>query len=81
MAFTLYPKEMSQLPKYDPAFMEVINKNMHVPERLSIGPRQQWPSGEGEEAMRQPEETPPAYTMQVPDRLTFTGRFLTAPCS
>ncbi|XP_018556399.1 mitochondrial fission factor-like isoform X5 [Lates calcarifer] len=72
MAFTLYPKEMSQLPKYDPAFMEVINKNMHVPERLSIGPRQQWPSGEGEEAMRQPEETPPAYTMQVPDRLTFT---------
>ncbi|XP_040007370.1 mitochondrial fission factor-like isoform X2 [Xiphias gladius] len=72
MAFTLCPKEMSQAPSHDPALVEIINKNMHVPERLSVGPRQQWQGEEGEEAMRWPEELPPAYTMEVPDRLTYT---------
>ncbi|XP_071317582.1 mitochondrial fission factor homolog B-like isoform X1 [Trachinotus anak] len=63
---------MSQVPSRDPAFMEVINKNMRVPEHLSVGPRQQWCVEGGDEAMTWPEEPPPAYTMQVPDRLTYT---------
>lgn len=76
MAFTLYPREMSQVPGRDPAFMEAISKNMRVPERLSIGPGQQWRQvEEGEDTTRGPEQPPPTYTMQVPDRLTYTGRF------
>ncbi|XP_042286368.1 mitochondrial fission factor-like isoform X5 [Thunnus maccoyii] len=66
--FTLYPREMSQVPVRDPAFMEAINKNMRVPERLSVGTGRQWLEEEGE----QPMDPPPAYTMQVPDRLTYT---------
>ncbi|XP_040908012.1 mitochondrial fission factor-like [Toxotes jaculatrix] len=62
--------EMSHIPSRDPAFIEVINKNMRVPERLSVGPRRQ--EEEGEDAVRWPEEPPPVYTMQVPDRLTYT---------
>ncbi|XP_049447303.1 mitochondrial fission factor-like isoform X2 [Epinephelus fuscoguttatus] len=72
MAFTLYPSEMSQVPGRDPALIESINKNMRVPERLSVTPGQQWQEEGGEEAMRRPEEPPPAYTMHVPDRLTYT---------
>ncbi|XP_059207239.1 mitochondrial fission factor-like isoform X3 [Centropristis striata] len=72
MAFTLSPREMSQAPGCDQAFMETINKNMRVPERLSVHPGQQaWP-GEGEEALRRTEGPRPVYTMQVPDRLTYT---------
>ncbi|XP_044078396.1 mitochondrial fission factor-like isoform X4 [Siniperca chuatsi] len=64
--------EMSQVPGRDPAFMEAINENMRVPEHLSISPRQQWQEEEErEEATRRPEGPPPAYTMQVPDRLTY----------
>ncbi|KAG7222787.1 hypothetical protein INR49_016106 [Caranx melampygus] len=63
---------MSQDPGRDPAFMEVINKHMHVPEHLSVGPRQQRCAEEGDEAMKWPEEPPPAYSMHVPDRLTYT---------
>ncbi|XP_059207238.1 mitochondrial fission factor-like isoform X2 [Centropristis striata] len=63
---------MSQAPGCDQAFMETINKNMRVPERLSVHPGQQaWP-GEGEEALRRTEGPRPVYTMQVPDRLTYT---------
>ncbi|KAL7389268.1 hypothetical protein ABVT39_000855 [Epinephelus coioides] len=72
MAFTLYPSEMSQVPGRDPALIESINKNMRVPERLSVTPGQQWQEEGGEEAMRRPQEPPPAYTMHVPDRLTYT---------
>ncbi|XP_044227680.1 mitochondrial fission factor-like isoform X3 [Thunnus albacares] len=61
-------EEMSQVPVRDPAFMEAINKNMRVPERLSVGTGRQWLEEEGE----QPMDPPPAYTMQVPDRLTYT---------
>lgn len=67
-AFTLYPREMSMVPGRDPAFMEAINKNMRVPERLSVGLGRQWREEGGEASM----EHPPAYTMQVPDRLTYT---------
>uniref|UniRef100_UPI0037E7B5B2 mitochondrial fission factor-like n=1 Tax=Semicossyphus pulcher TaxID=241346 RepID=UPI0037E7B5B2 len=63
---------MSQVPYEDPALLEAINKHMRVPERLSVGPGQQWRREEGEEAMRRSEEFPPAITMQVPDRLTYT---------
>ncbi|XP_023260678.1 mitochondrial fission factor-like isoform X2 [Seriola lalandi dorsalis] len=63
---------MSQVPSRDAAFMEVINKNMRVPEHLSVGPRQQQFVEEVGEAMRWPEEHSPACTMQVPDRLTYT---------
>lgn len=72
---------MSQVPGRDPAFMEVINKHMHVPEHLSVGPRQQQQRvEEGDEAMKWPEEPPPAYSMHVPDRLTYTGAFPIALC-
>lgn len=64
----MYPAEMSQVPGRDPAFMEAINKNMRVPERLSMGPEQH----DDGEAARRSMEPPPAYTMQVPDRLTYT---------
>ncbi|XP_069021165.1 mitochondrial fission factor homolog A-like isoform X2 [Embiotoca jacksoni] len=57
---------MCQVPGHDPAFMEAINKNMRVPERLSVVPGQRWREEEEEE------EPPPAYVMQVPDRLTYT---------
>lgn len=57
------------VPGRDPAFMEAINKNMRVPERLSVGLGRQWREEGGEASM----EHPPAYTMQVPDRLTYTG--------
>ncbi|XP_020504571.1 mitochondrial fission factor-like isoform X1 [Labrus bergylta] len=57
----------------DPAFMEAINKHMRVPERLSVGSGQQWRRGEEEEeTTRREEHVPPAFTMQVPDRLTYT---------
>lgn len=69
MSFTLHPREMSQVPGCDPAFMETINKNMCVPERLSVGRGQQWLEDDEEQSI----EPPPAYTMQVPDRLTYTG--------
>ncbi|CAK6977303.1 mitochondrial fission factor-like [Scomber scombrus] len=59
---------MSQGPGCDSAFMEAVNKNMCVPEHLSVGRGQQWLAEDGE----QPIEPPPAYTMQVPDRLTYT---------
>ncbi|XP_042355966.1 mitochondrial fission factor-like [Plectropomus leopardus] len=72
MAFTMYPSEMSQVPGRDPVLIETINKNMRVPERLSVSPGPQWREEEGEEAKRRTEEPPPAYTMQVPDRLTYT---------
>lgn len=68
---------MSQGPGRDPAFMEVINKHMHVPEHLSVGQQR---VEEGDEAMKWPEEPPPAYSMHVPDRLTYTGAFLNALC-
>ncbi|XP_051242405.1 mitochondrial fission factor-like isoform X4 [Dicentrarchus labrax] len=64
-------KEMSQVPGRDPAFMEAINQNMRVPEHLSVSVGQQWREEEGQEAIRRPEEPPPTYTMQVPDRLTY----------
>ncbi|XP_070700372.1 mitochondrial fission factor homolog A-like isoform X3 [Pempheris klunzingeri] len=67
MAFTLYPRDMPQIP--DSAYMEAINKNMRVPERLSVGLGQR---AEGEEAQRRPEEPLPTYAMQVPDRLTYS---------
>ena len=73
------PTEMSQLLSCDQAFTEIINKNMVVPEHLSIRPRQQWWGEEGEDALRCPEEPQPAYTMQVPERLTYTGRVSNAP--
>ncbi|KAM7398709.1 hypothetical protein PAMA_006559 [Pampus argenteus] len=59
---------MSQVPGRDPAYMEAINKNMRVPERLSVGPGWQWREEEGQVSM----EPHPAYTMQVPDRLKYT---------
>ncbi|KAM7374969.1 hypothetical protein PAMP_007592 [Pampus punctatissimus] len=68
MPSTLYPREMSQVPGRDPAFMEAINKNMCVPERLSVNPGWQWREEDGQVSM----EPLPAYTMQVPDRLTYT---------
>lgn len=69
---------MSQVHSQDPAFMEAINKNMHVPEHLSIDQGQQ---GQDEERqnMRQPEEHPPSYTMQVPDRLTYAEASYMSP--
>lgn len=69
---------MSQDPGRDPAFMDVIHKHMHVPEHLSVGPRQQRHVEEGDEAMKWPEDPPPAYSMQVPERLTYTGRLSNA---
>ncbi|XP_030010482.1 mitochondrial fission factor-like isoform X2 [Sphaeramia orbicularis] len=65
---TMYPVEMSHVPGRDPVFMEAIDKNMRVPERLSMGPEQH----DDGEATRRWNEPPPAYTMQVPDRLTYT---------
>ncbi|XP_058483645.1 mitochondrial fission factor-like isoform X2 [Solea solea] len=56
---------MSQDLICDPIFMEIINKNMRVPDRLSVGTRQQWQREEGE-------QPPPVYSMQVPERLTYT---------
>uniref|UniRef100_A0A3Q3EIR0 Mitochondrial fission factor n=1 Tax=Labrus bergylta TaxID=56723 RepID=A0A3Q3EIR0_9LABR len=54
--------------------MEAINKHMRVPERLSVGSGQQWRRGEEEEeTTRREEHVPPAFTMQVPDRLTYTS--------
>ncbi|KAF7670289.1 hypothetical protein LDENG_00299970 [Lucifuga dentata] len=63
---------MSQVPGHDVAFMEAITKNMHVPERLSIGQGRQWGDEEVGKATRRPEELPPAYSMHVPDRLTYS---------
>ncbi|XP_029925681.1 mitochondrial fission factor-like isoform X3 [Myripristis murdjan] len=65
-SFAPYPREMSQGPGQDPVFMEAISNNMRIPERLSVGPGRQW-AGQEEE-----DELPPAYSMHVPDRLTYT---------
>ncbi|CAN9501501.1 unnamed protein product [Ophioblennius macclurei] len=71
-------REMAQLP--DPAFMEAININMRVPERLSMGlgpePRSGPGSGPGryeaeEERGEAGRRIPPAYAMHIPDRLTY----------
>ncbi|XP_034033823.1 mitochondrial fission factor isoform X4 [Thalassophryne amazonica] len=64
-AFTLYQNKMSQVQGRDPAFLEAIDKNMQIPKHLSVGPGPHWQEGEVE-------TPPPAYTMQVPDRLTYT---------
>ncbi|KAG7515967.1 hypothetical protein JOB18_019641 [Solea senegalensis] len=56
---------MSQDLICDPIFMEIINKNMRVPDHLSVSTRQQWQREEGE-------QPPPVYSMQVPERLTYT---------
>eukprot|EP00064_Thunnus_orientalis_P006638 superscaffoldBa00000700_g6656 len=61
---------MSQVPVRDPAFMEAINKNMRVPERLSVGTGWQWLEEEGE----QPMDPPPAYTMQSPIRRSYSDQ-------
>ncbi|XP_029925680.1 mitochondrial fission factor-like isoform X2 [Myripristis murdjan] len=66
-SFAPYPREMSQGPGQDPVFMEAISNNMRIPERLSVGPGRQW-AGQEEE-----DELPPAYSMHVPDRLTYTA--------
>ncbi|KAM4620803.1 mitochondrial fission factor-like isoform 2-T2 [Polymixia lowei] len=68
-SFTPYPREMSEARGRDPRFTEAINQNMRIPERLSMGPGQQW--GE-DEARRRVEDPPPAYSMHIPDRLTYT---------
>ncbi|XP_034033820.1 mitochondrial fission factor isoform X2 [Thalassophryne amazonica] len=65
-AFTLYQNKMSQVQGRDPAFLEAIDKNMQIPKHLSVGPGPHWQEGEVE-------TPPPAYTMQVPDRLTYTA--------
>ncbi|CAJ1064453.1 mitochondrial fission factor-like isoform X2 [Xyrichtys novacula] len=64
---------MSHIPGQDPAFMEAINRHMRVPDRLSVGAGQHWRTDEEEEEVSKREEGfPPAATMQVPDRLTYT---------
>ncbi|XP_053703109.1 mitochondrial fission factor-like isoform X3 [Synchiropus splendidus] len=62
---------MSHIPHHDPAFTEAISKNMQVPERLSVSPAPQWPEDDSS-SLRAPEELLPAFTMQVPDKLTFS---------
>ncbi|XP_076024448.1 uncharacterized protein LOC143014438 isoform X1 [Genypterus blacodes] len=71
-SFGLHPREMSQVPGRDAAFMEVINQKMLVPERLSVGSGQQWGGEEMGEARGRTKELPPAYSMHIPDRLTYT---------
>uniref|UniRef100_UPI003AAB11A3 uncharacterized protein n=1 Tax=Centroberyx gerrardi TaxID=166262 RepID=UPI003AAB11A3 len=71
-SYTPFPRDMSQVPGRDPVYMEAINKNMRVPERLSVGPGGRRWGEEGEESRRRPEEPPPAYSMHIPDRLTYT---------
>ncbi|KAG7515973.1 hypothetical protein JOB18_019641 [Solea senegalensis] len=61
----VYSGKMSQDLICDPIFMEIINKNMRVPDHLSVSTRQQWQREEGE-------QPPPVYSMQVPERLTYT---------
>ncbi|KAM9846604.1 mitochondrial fission factor homolog B-like [Aulostomus maculatus] len=63
---------MSEVRGQDLSFTEAISKSMCVPERLSVDPRQQWRLEEGSEARGRPAEQKPSYTMQVPDRLTYT---------
>ncbi|KAM8835930.1 mitochondrial fission factor-like [Synchiropus picturatus] len=62
---------MSHIPHHDPAFTEAISKNMQVPERLSVSPAPQWPEDDPS-SLRAPEELLPAFTMQVPDKLTYS---------
>ncbi|XP_029956462.1 mitochondrial fission factor-like [Salarias fasciatus] len=63
---------MAQFP--DPAFMESININMRVPERLSVGPGPEagpGPRQSEEEGGGAGRRVPPAYAMHIPDRLTY----------
>lgn len=58
--------DKSTVPDRDPAFMESISKTMRVPDRLSVGPGQDLDLDFTETVVR------PVYSMQVPDRLTYT---------
>ncbi|XP_056141119.1 mitochondrial fission factor-like isoform X4 [Lampris incognitus] len=64
MSYTPYPEERSRVPGRDSEFTEAINQNMRVPERLSVGVGQRRGREGGE-------ETPPAYSMHIPERLTY----------
>lgn len=49
------------------ALMDVLSHSMRVPERLGVSPRQHWQREEDGD------NVPSLFTMQVPDRLTYTG--------
>lgn len=53
----------ASVPGRDPVFMESISKTMRVPDRLSVGPDQ-------EQNLQTDDRS--VYSMQVPDRLTYT---------
>ncbi|XP_024921766.1 mitochondrial fission factor-like isoform X6 [Cynoglossus semilaevis] len=48
------------------ALMDVLSHSMRVPERLGVSPRQHWQREEDGD------NVPSLFTMQVPDRLTYT---------
>ncbi|XP_024921761.1 mitochondrial fission factor-like isoform X3 [Cynoglossus semilaevis] len=49
------------------ALMDVLSHSMRVPERLGVSPRQHWQREEDGD------NVPSLFTMQVPDRLTYTA--------
>lgn len=58
--------DKSPVPGRDPVFMESISKTMRVPDRLSVGP------GQDQDQDLNQTDARPIYSMQVPDRLTYT---------
>ncbi|KAJ8385396.1 hypothetical protein AAFF_G00189220 [Aldrovandia affinis] len=66
MASPVFPDEDLPIRGHDQGFMEVINKQMRVPDRLRVG------SGPmGEEERQRHEDQHPAYSMHIPDRLSL----------
>lgn len=59
----------------DALYTEAINQKMRVPDRLRVGPgRSRGGGGEGEEdeeGRARKDDPPPAYSMHIPDRLSY----------
>ncbi|KAJ8348452.1 hypothetical protein SKAU_G00270410 [Synaphobranchus kaupii] len=66
MASSAFPGEGLPVHVRDQGFMEVINQQMRVPDRLRVGP-----APAGEEQRERDEDPHLAYSMQVPDRLSL----------
>ena len=69
MASGAFPGEGRRVHARDQGFMEVIQQQMRVPDRLRVGP-----GPAGEDAQGRDEEPHLAYSMHVPDRLSLIGR-------
>lgn len=62
----MYHMDKTPVPGRDPIFLESISKTMRVPDRLSVGP------GQDQDQDLNQTDARPIYSMQVPDRLTYT---------